>query len=152
MSLLTTSTIASHYALVNPRLRAQNQRVETESLGSWLKTKREALGKTQTAIAVEVGIAPAYLSQIESGKITLPNPDLRRRLAKALGVSHLQLLIAAGEITDDEIALTGFTGVVEREPDPNADAVVEALMQASPISERERNSLIDFIGYMRGKP
>jgi transcriptional regulator with XRE-family HTH domain len=47
------------------------------------------------------------LAQIERGKIALPSGELRRRLAAALGVRHVDILVAAGELTGDEIPQEG---------------------------------------------
>lgn len=75
----------------------------TDTLGSYVRSKREARGWTQRRLAMEAGLNPAHLSQIESGKIALPNPDMRRNIARALGIAHIELLLAAGEITIDEV-------------------------------------------------
>lgn len=92
------------------------------TLGEMIRSHRDAKGWSQTRLAAEAGTSAAYMSQIESGRVLLPNADLRRRLAHALGVSHLDLLIAAGEIAEDEIAYAGATTNVARE-DPDSPAV-----------------------------
>lgn len=66
-------------------------------------------------LANAAGLKAPYVSDVERGKIALPNADIRRRLAKALGVSHLDLLVAAGEITPQELGTVA--GIVERDPD-----------------------------------
>lgn len=71
---------------------------------------------TATALANEAGLTKSHLSQIEQGKISFPNADIRRRVATALGVSHLELLIAAGEITEDEITRAGAVSTVQDGP------------------------------------
>lgn len=86
-------------------------------MGDFVRDKRERSGMTQRALAIKAGIPQPALSDIERGKTKLPNADLRRKLAAALGVAHLDLLIAAGEITDDEIAKSGVTGTVESSPE-----------------------------------
>lgn len=68
---------------------------------------------SQVEFADRVGMTKSHLSQVEAGKIALPNADIRRRLAKELGVSHLDLLVAAGEIDRSEIASAGAAGVVQ---------------------------------------
>lgn len=93
-------------------------------IGPFIRDKRSELGWTQAALADMTGISRARISQIEGGRVTLPGADHRRRLAKALGVSHLDLLIAAGEITQEELQSIGAAGVVEREPDPMTDQLV----------------------------
>jgi transcriptional regulator with XRE-family HTH domain len=58
---------------------------------------------TQESVAEQASIGRSHLSQIESGKIGLPNATIRRRLAKTLRVRHIDLLIAAGEVSEDEV-------------------------------------------------
>lgn len=72
-------------------------------LGEFVRKRRIELGLTQERVAAAAGVGRAHLSQIESGKIELPNVDLRRRLAAALDVSHLDLLVVAGELDADEV-------------------------------------------------
>jgi transcriptional regulator with XRE-family HTH domain len=86
------------------------------SLGSYLRRRRTQLGMTQEALGERSGLTKGYLSQVESGRIGFPGADIRRRLAKALGVTHLELLIAAGELLEEEVATAGVVGVVEADP------------------------------------
>lgn len=72
------------------------------SLAEFVRERRLSMGLTQSDFAEVAGIKRAHLSQIENGRITLPAADLRRKLAKALGVSHIDLMIAAGELTPEE--------------------------------------------------
>lgn len=82
-------------------------------LAGYIKTRRGDLRIGATDLARAIGKSAAYVSQLEAGKIALPNADIRRRLAKELGVSHLDLLVAAGEIDRSEIASAGAAGVVQ---------------------------------------
>jgi transcriptional regulator with XRE-family HTH domain len=72
--------------------------------GNYVRGLREARGLTQAEIEQSAGFPQAYLSNIERGRIVLPAADFRRRLARTLGVTHVDLLIAAGELTVDEVA------------------------------------------------
>ena len=85
------------------------------SLASYVIEKRTEVGLRATDLASASGLTKSYISELERGKIALPNADIRRRLAKALGVSHLDLLVAAGEITPQELGTVA--GIVERDPD-----------------------------------
>jgi Predicted transcriptional regulators len=60
-------------------------------------------GMTQRELAERIGTSPAYLSQIERGGTKLPGADLRRGIARAFGCSHIDVLIAAGELTREEV-------------------------------------------------
>jgi transcriptional regulator with XRE-family HTH domain len=80
------------------------------SLGHFIKERRERLGWSQKTMAQLVGMPQPALSDIERGATKMPNADLRRRLARTLGVSHLDLLVATGEITAEELAEVGMQG------------------------------------------
>lgn len=81
------------------------------NLGTWIKEQRIAKGLKQWEFAELIGTSRAYMSQIEAGGTKLPNADLRRRIAAALNASHLDVLIAAGELTADEVRALGVEGV-----------------------------------------
>jgi transcriptional regulator with XRE-family HTH domain len=73
-------------------------------LAAYVAQRRRVLGLTQQALADRAGVTRDVVAQIESGKSKLPVPENRRRLAEALGVRHVDLLVAAGELAPDEIA------------------------------------------------
>ncbi len=120
----------------------------SDGMGEYIKRRRAEMGVNQTALAAESGLTKSHLSSIEAGKIAFPNADIRRRLAKALGVSHLKLLVAAGEITEEEIGTAGAVGVIERDPADHREVLIERL--------RELNWTPDVQAYfdqvMRGFP
>lgn len=72
-------------------------------LGAFLRRRRVDLGLTQETVSDAAGIGRSHLSQIESGKIGLPNATIRRRLAEVLQLRHVDLLIAAGELDEAEV-------------------------------------------------
>jgi transcriptional regulator with XRE-family HTH domain len=73
------------------------------SLGAYIASRRAELAKSQAQVAVESNLSPSHYSQIERGKIGLPGPEIRRKLAAALRTTHLDLLIHAGELLPDEL-------------------------------------------------
>lgn len=86
------------------------------TLAEFVREKRIAAGfDTQAGLADASGVDREVVNRIERGKTLRPEAFVRRRLAKALGVSHLDLLVAAGEITSDELGTV--EGKVERDPD-----------------------------------
>lgn len=92
------------------------------TIGAYVRAQRERLGLSQGELARRAELSSSHMSQIEQGRITWPNADIRRRLARALGVSHLDMLVAAGELSAEEVAYAGATGVVEERPDdPGAE-------------------------------
>lgn len=96
-------------------------------LGDYIRARRDDLGLTQTDLADRALLQRAHLSEIERGKIALPNAVIRRNLAGALGVSHLDLLVAAGEITQEELGTVA--GIVERNPDDPREQLIQAIRQ-----------------------
>ena len=72
-------------------------------VGTLVRSRRVALGLSSTRLAEMAGTSSPSLSQIEAGKTRLPGVDLRRRLAGALGLTNLDLLVAAGEVSRAEL-------------------------------------------------
>src|SRR5215208_8242257 len=62
----------------------------TEALAGWIREHREAFACSQQEFAKESGISRATLSKIERGHI-YPSMQVRRKLAKALGVGPQEL-------------------------------------------------------------
>lgn len=101
------------------------------SLGRYIRARRRDLGLTQDAVAEVAGVDRAHISQIETGKINLPDAELRRGIATALRVRHVDLLVAAGELRADEIELPPLP----LNPFPEDDArhqVIDALLRGDP--------------------
>ena len=98
---------------------------ELTSLAALIQRQMDELGiKTQADLARAAKLTPQDINRFFSGGTKLPTADKRRALAKALGVSHLDLLVAAGEITEEELREAGVEGVVTRSPnDPRAQLV-----------------------------
>ena len=68
----------------------------TEKLGETLRQTRKEKYLTLRAVQERTGISNAYLSQIETGKIERPSPNVLYKLAKLYGVSYERLLLLAG--------------------------------------------------------
>jgi DNA-binding XRE family transcriptional regulator len=62
----------------------------SEALARWIREHREAHACSQQEFAKQSGISRATLSKIEQGHI-YPSMQIRRKLAKALGVSPQEL-------------------------------------------------------------
>lgn len=76
-------------------------------LGQFVRQRRQDIGMTQMELSALTGIGQGNISDLERGRISLPSVALRRRIAEALGVGHVDLLVAAGEVSDDEIRQSG---------------------------------------------
>jgi DNA-binding XRE family transcriptional regulator len=71
-----------------------------EALAKWIREHREAFACSQQEFARESGISRATLSKVEQGHI-YPSMQVRRKLAKALGVGPQELWnLRPEDITD----------------------------------------------------
>lgn len=86
------------------------------TLKGFVTERREQLGINQTELAKRAGVPRTTVNRIEQGTTKLPEADIRRKLAKALGVRHVDILVAAGELTEEEVLPLGdaFSGAVRR--------------------------------------
>lgn len=72
-----------------------------------LRERRELLGMTQAEMGQRLGVNANHISLIEQGKVKLPDIELRRELARALGIRHIDVLVAQGILDDWE--MPGFS-------------------------------------------
>src|SRR5690606_22351508 len=70
-------------ALVNTSLQVDDGAMNG-SMGAFIERRMELLGLNQSQLARRAGVNRAHLSQVISGKIALPSPDFRRKLAAVL--------------------------------------------------------------------
>ncbi|HKV55395.1 MAG TPA: helix-turn-helix transcriptional regulator [Candidatus Binataceae bacterium] len=63
-------------------------------LGEFLKTRREALGLTQRALAQKLGVEASHVAFIESGR-RKPSLKLVARIADTLGLDRQEVLVLA---------------------------------------------------------
>lgn len=78
-------------------------RTVSGKIGELVRERRLALGLSQVELARRSGISQTYLSNMERGRVQLPDVEVRRRLAEALRMSHVDLLVAAGELEPHEL-------------------------------------------------
>jgi transcriptional regulator with XRE-family HTH domain len=74
-------------------------------LGRYIKALRAKAGLTQDEVSARlVGFDRTYISQLERGRVRLPSYEARRQLAAIFGVSPVDFLVYAGEVTAAEVA------------------------------------------------
>ena len=100
-------------------------------VGTLVRSRWVTLGLSSTRLAEMAGTSSPSLSQIEAGKTRLPGVDLRRRLADALGLTNLDLLVAAGEVSRAELGRE-HAG----DPLPEDARVVARLVATLPSEDR----------------
>lgn len=74
---------------------------EARNLGLYLRKARDDKGMSLRAVetATDKEVSNAYLSQLESGKITKPSPHILYALSEALSVKYDELMRRAGYLT-----------------------------------------------------
>lgn len=77
-----------------------NERTLAQLIGDRIAT---AYGGQQAPFARAVGVSTQTVNNWVHGKVALPQVDARRRLARELGVRHVELFVLAGELEPDEI-------------------------------------------------
>lgn len=102
--------------------------MEARRLGERVRALREAHGLTQTELAARAGVGQRTLSSIEIGHTQLPGVNVRHRLAATLNTTHVDLLVAAGEVSYQELEDWARTAGFVR-PDASEGGWVEDLMR-----------------------
>lgn len=112
-------------------------------LGKCLAQMRRKAQLSLRAVEAETGISNAYLSQLETGKIKTPSPNVLHTLALRYGASYAQLMRLAGYPAsqeppgDAEATTDSFSARIGDVTPDEEDALIEFL---SLIRKRERNA------------
>ncbi|WP_025853212.1 helix-turn-helix domain-containing protein [Paenibacillus ehimensis] len=101
-----------------------------ENFGSFLKRKREDRGYTLVQLAEASGISIAQLSRLENGLRDTPKPETVKKLAHALEVSLVEMMVLAGYWDQEELLHPIEGGKVKgdsaaqnaKDPDPITDS------------------------------
>ena len=64
-------------------------------------------GEKQAEFARRVGLTPQTVIQLARGDIKVPTADIRRRLARAFRLRHVDILVMTGELAADELPAEG---------------------------------------------
>jgi transcriptional regulator with XRE-family HTH domain len=115
------------------------------TLRAFLIKKMDETGMSQTDIASASGLTISDINGIFKGRIQLPGAGKRRDLARALGVSHLDILIAADEIRADEIEPLRVQGVIA--DDPVRNELIDRLrrVRLTPRRVKTLDSILDLM-------
>jgi transcriptional regulator with XRE-family HTH domain len=113
-----------------------------EPLGKYLRKSRQASGLSLRAVeeATDRAVTNGYLSQIESGQVARPSPNILFSLASVYGIDYADLLLKAGHR-------------VPRASVPRARGTVAGLplRALQDLTDSERSELLDYIAYLRSK-
>lgn len=111
------------------------------NLGQIIKKARTDLKLSQREVEDATGkeVSNAYLSQLESGKITKPSPHVLYALSTALAVPYETLMERAGYI------------VPSNERPESAKHGRAATFAVDNLTAEEESALLDYLAYLRSK-
>lgn len=111
------------------------------NLGQIIKKARTDLKLSQREVEDATGkeVSNAYLSQLESGKITKPSPHILYALSTALAVPYETLMERAGYI------------VPSTERPESAKHGRAATFAVDNLTAEEESALLDYLAYLRSK-
>jgi transcriptional regulator with XRE-family HTH domain len=109
------------------------------TLGQYLQNVRLArnFSLRQVEGLTNKAVSNAYLSQIESGKVAQPSPNILHALANAYSVSYEQLMEMAGFFPGND---------QDRKPDPTYAVLADLNLTPS-----EQQDLIDYLHFRRAQ-
>lgn len=108
-------------------------------LAETLLRLRGISGASLREVEKHTGVSNAYLSQLETGKIANPSPEILFKLAEYYRVPYPSLMEAAGYLRQQETRAT-----------KRPSAVHSALMSAD-LSDEEQDKVADFIEFLRAQ-
>lgn len=119
---------------------ANNDTTKPNRLGPFIKKARQDHRLTLRDVEEATGkeVSNAYLSQLESGKITKPSPHILHALSSALGVPYETLMERAGYIAPTPSAMKSKSSTVTS-------------LTIGNLSEDEETALLDYLTYIRSK-
>ena len=114
---------------------------QTNKLGPFIKKARQDVQMSLRDVEEATGkeVSNAYLSQLESGKITKPSPHILYALSTALGVAYETLMERAGYIMPASARPDG---------EKHGRAPTFAIDN---LTSDEENQLLDYLSYIRSK-
>lgn len=75
------------------------------NFGQFIKSKREEHGLTLSEVAEKSGISHSHLSRVESGDRNPPKAPVLKKLARSLGITYPEIMIAAGYLNKEDYEL-----------------------------------------------
>ena len=112
------------------------------TLGEALRQMRTAQGLKLRDVEKAAGVSNAYLSQIETGKIDKPSPNILYKLAELYGASYDALMELAGYVSRRET----------EKPRLLTGAALSAIEDLTPDEEAELMKYIAFLRSRRASP
>jgi len=112
-------------------------------LGPYLRSLREARGLTLREVEEACGVSNAYLSQLETGKITKPSPHVLHKVASVYGAPYEVLMEKAGYISQSRPPESTDEPVI-----PGSRIPAAALQDLTP---EEEDAVLRYLEFLRFK-
>lgn len=112
----------------------------SNELGAYLAHTRKGLSLSLRAVEAETEISNAYLSQLETGKIKTPSPNVLHTLALRYGVGYDYLM-----------ELAGYPVSGDDKP-RSAEAETGLAARLGQVSPEEEEALVEFLSLIRKRP
>lgn len=111
--------------------------IDRDGLAKLVRDRMAYLDLEMPELAAKVGVTRNYISQLTRGRVGLIDPPVQRKLAAALRVTSVDLLRAAGILTDDDIAEARRVGEFAPDRDTRTERLVDLLRRVDLTYERE---------------
>jgi|SRR5579875_1690131 len=111
----------------------RNERPET--LGEYVRQKREEAGLSQRQLAQEAGVSFSNISRLESGFHAAPSPGLLKNIADVLDIDLAELL---GYLGIDVAGSGSLNDYLRRDYDLPDEGVTEAKRAIEQIAQKYR--------------
>lgn len=111
------------------------------ALGPELRRIRRARSATLRGVEDATGISNAYLSQLETGKITKPSPNFLYKLARFYEVPYESLMERAGYVGEDRVG----------DEEKRRRLSAAALATISELTPEEEEELMKYADYLRSR-
>ena len=104
------------------------------ALGYYIKNKRLQKNIGLREMAELLQISPAYLSNLESGKHSMTNPLLLKKISKVLNIDHLKLFKIIGYTDKDmsDLKKEIMSELIKEISDIELGKIIEELMKMEP--------------------
>jgi transcriptional regulator with XRE-family HTH domain len=121
---------------------SKQKRGSAETLGEYVRAKREAVGISQRQLAAEAGVSFSNISRLESGFHAAPGPELLKNIADVLDVDLAELLSYRGiNISEAKGSLNDYLRRDYQLPEEGIEEARAAIDEiASKYQPRKRNT------------
>jgi HTH-type transcriptional regulator, competence development regulator len=127
---------------------AEPGRTDAQTLGAFLANIRSIKKLTLREVEEATGkeVSNAYLSQLETGKITRPSPNVLHALAVVFGVPYETLMQKAGYISP---ATPAGAGILRSASPARLDRIAAFGDESLTLEEQEK--LLEYLAFLRSR-